>query len=91
MSYTQKAIVAYLQKHGGATKLELADVCCRTTSAISKCLSAMKARQEIHIAKYANQCAGRWNVSPVYALGSGQDAPPPAKTNCDKSRAMNVL
>jgi DNA-binding Lrp family transcriptional regulator len=89
-SATEKLIVAYLQKQGGATKLELAEVCCRTVGAILKRIKALKAEKQIHIKAFVPQ-GHPSQVSPVYALGDGTDVAAPANTNCDTYQRRQAL
>jgi len=82
MSFTKTRIVEFLKAEGEATKTELADECCRTTSAVCKALQTLRADGLVYIKGFINIADGTWNLSPVYALGSGDNATPPSGSNC---------
>jgi rubredoxin len=82
---TQGIIIDFLQQHGEATKHQMAEACSRTIDTIHKTIARMKERRRVYIVRYIQANANHWNVVPVFALGSDEDAPPPAKTNCAKS------
>lgn len=73
--------------NGPATKVELADVCCRTINAIYKSLKSMQNERVIHIKGFV----GKANVSPLYALGNQADAKPPRRTNCGRVLTENAV
>ena len=82
---TQTIIVALLEKQGEATKHEMSAFACRGIDLIHKTIARMKEKRRVYITRYIQANANHWNVVPVFALGSHEDALPPAKTNCAKS------
>ena len=82
---TESIIVAYLEKHGEASKHQLAEASSRSIDNIHKRIARMKEQRKVYITRYIQSGQHAWHVAPVYALGCLEDAKPPAKTNCAKS------
>jgi hypothetical protein len=82
---TESIILAFLEKHGEASKHQLAEVSSRSIDNIHKRIARMKEQRKVYITKYIQSGQHAWQVAPVYALGRLEDAKPPAKTNCAKS------